>query len=363
MKILRDQSCPVFTGYGSLEKMRNFLHYTSQKQNAKFSRIVLVHESHAANLILPPLFKEIPQLKEVSRYELNSTESAKRIENLLPLWQAWSDDHIDRTTLIVLVGGGVLCDMGGFAASVFKRGIDFICIPTTLLAMADASVGGKTAVDLGEMKNLIGNFRRPVAVAIDPLFLSTLPQTEYLSGMAEILKMQLIGNRRFQPGKTMDAFDPLHFSEELLHFAVKRKVRITRLDFQEKNIRKTLNFGHTFGHAFEALALLQNRPVPHGYAVAHGMLCEMFLSMRYGKFPQRQFREAASLIRSVYGRFCYSEEDIPSLIEYMRNDKKNRSNEIQPVLLRKYGSCTYSQSISAQTIAEVLQGYPFDKII
>lgn len=362
MKALKDGECPVFTGYGSLERLQLFLQCALKKQKARFNRLVLVHEQHAAKLILPPLLEKIPLLKEVAHYGLNSSEPNKQIAELMPLWQAWSQDHLDRNTWVVLAGGGVLCDMGGFAASVFKRGITFICIPTTLLAMADASVGGKTAVDLGEVKNLIGNFRRPAAVAIDPVFLKTLPQSEYLSGMAEVLKMQFICNRRFHPEAIKETFEPQHFSEELLHFAIKRKARITRLDFEEKNIRKTLNFGHTFGHAFEALALHQGHPIPHGYAVAHGMLCEMFLSISQCGLKPEKFSETARLIRSVYGLFDYNKEDIPTLIEYMRNDKKNRNEEIRPVLLRKYGSCLYNRSVPAQTIAEVLHGYPFDKI-
>lgn len=362
MKAIKDRNCPVFTGYGSLEKLREFLHSSFTKKNGREPQMVLVHEKNAADLILPPLFEKIPLLKEVPHYELDATEPHKQIKSLMPLWQAWSQDHLDRNTLVVLLGGGVLCDMGGFAASVFKRGIDFACIPTTLLAMADASVGGKTAVDLGEVKNVIGSFRRPIAVAIDPVFLKTLPQSEYLSGMAEVLKMQLIGNRKFQPEAIKETFEPQHFSEELLHFAIKRKARITRLDFEEKNIRKTLNFGHTFGHAFEALALHQGRPIPHGYAIAHGMLCEMFLSISQCGLKPEKFLETARLIRSVFGLFDYKKEDIPTLIEYMRNDKKNQSGEIRPVLLRKYGSCLYNRSVPAQAIAEVLHGYPFDKI-
>lgn len=353
MRTVKDQGCPVFIGCGSLEKLQDFL-----SRRAKAHKIVLLHEQKAAPLILPPLFKSVPLLQDAPRYVLDSTESNKQIENLLPLWQAWNNDRLDRDTLVVLAGGGVLCDMGGFAASVFKRGIPFVSVPTTLLAMADASVGGKTAVDLGEVKNIVGTFRRAQAVAIDPVFIRSLPDAEFLSGMAEILKMQLIANRKFTPESMEEAFDRQAFDPGRLHFAIKEKARITRLDFEEKGLRKTLNFGHTFGHAFESLALRQNRPIPHGYAVAFGMDCELFLSMRHSGLNADKFERVHRLIRRIYGSFNYTAQDISALTGYMHNDKKNRQNgQIRPVLLKDYGKCLYKLSVLPQTIEEVLNRY------
>ncbi|MCM1532294.1 MAG: 3-dehydroquinate synthase [Bacteroides sp.] len=356
MNTVTDQGCPVFIGCGSLEKLQERL-----ARRAKDSRIVLLHEKNAAKLILPPLFDKVPLLKEVPRHELDAAESGKQIETLLPLWQAWSRDRLDRNTLVVLVGGGVLCDMGGFAASVFKRGIPFVSVPTTLLAMADASVGGKTAVDLGEIKNVLGNFCRAQAVAIDPVFIATLPDAEFLSGMAEILKMLLISKRRFKPEGMAESFDKTHFDTGLLHFAVREKARITRKDFHERNLRKTLNFGHTAGHAFESLALKQNRPVPHGFAVAYGMACELYLSTRCLGFKQEDFEAVNRLIQRVYGTFDYTPQDIPDLLAYMQNDKKNGADgQIRPVLLSKYGACRHDGSVSPLRMEEVLRNYPFN---
>ena len=357
MKTVKDQDCPVFIGCGSLEKLKDWL-----RKKAQDAPIVLLHEKNAAPLILPPLFEKIPFLQDVPRYELDSTENRKQIESLMPLWQAWNQNHIDRNTWVVLLGGGVLCDMGGFAASLFKRGIPFVSIPTSLLAMADASVGGKTAVDLGEVKNILGSFRRAQAVAVDPVFIDTLPDSEFLSGMAEILKMQLISKRGFSPESMENSFCKQNFDPNLLHFAIKEKARITRLDFEEKNIRRTLNFGHTVGHAFEALALRQNRPIPHGYAVAYGMACELLLSVRCCGLEAEKFERANRLIQSVYGTFDFAPEDISVLLEYMRSDKKNRQNgQIRPALLKNYGTCLYKLSVPTQTIQEVLQGYPFNE--
>lgn len=357
MRTLTDQGCPVFIGCGSLEKLRDFL-----SSQARDSNIVLLHEKNAAPLILPPLTERIPLLKNVPHYGLDSSESNKQIESLLPIWQAWNRDHLDRNTWVVLAGGGVLCDMGGFAASVFKRGIPFINIPTTLLSMADASVGGKTAVDLGEVKNIIGNFRRAKAVAIDPVFIDTLPDTEFLSGMAEILKMMLVAKRGFVPEYMEKHFLKKNFDPKLLYFAVKEKIRITHADFEEKSIRRILNFGHTFGHAFESLALKRNHPIPHGYAVAYGMACELFLSMRCSGLKPESFAQVSRLIRNIYGTFNYNEEDIPYLMDYMLNDKKNRHNgQMNPILLKRYGSCIYRRSVLPQMIEEVFKDYPFDE--
>lgn len=356
MKIVSDQSCPVFVGDGSLERLQDFL-----VKKSKGFRIVLLHEKQAETLILPPLLDKVPVLAAAGRYVLDSTEPRKQLENLLPLWNAWSEDRLDRHTIVVLAGGGVLCDMGGLAASLFKRGMPFVNVPTTLLAMADASVGGKTAVDLGETKNLIGMFRRPMAVAVDPVFMETLPTSEYLSGMAEILKMQMIAERRFKPESIAPHFEKQAFSSDLMYFAVKEKARITRRDFQETGLRKTLNFGHTFGHAFESLALRREKPIPHGYAVAYGMACELFLSCLCCGFDHERFTQANRLIRQKYGIFEYTPEDIPALASYMQNDKKNQGErELKPVLLARYGSCRHDIPVSPRMTWKVLEDYPFE---
>lgn len=355
MRTVHDRDCPVFVGRGSLEKLQDFL----QKKSQDF-RIIWVHDlAFSLNpIIMAPIFAKVPLLSAHNFYTLEATEANKHMEGIMPLLQEWSDDRLDRNTLVVAVGGGVLCDMVGFAASIYKRGIPFIHVPTTLLAMADASVGGKTAVDLGNIKNILGTFTRPMAVVADPIFLNTLPQEHYLSGMAEILKMQLIGNRRFKPEVFFgNLFDPL-FCEEVLYFAIKEKARITRIDFQEKGLRKTLNFGHTFGHAFESLALAKGDPIPHGFAVAHGMVCELLLTRSKDAKAVRTFTDTMARIVYYYGLSLYAPEDIPTLLSYMKHDKKNVDQEhINCSLLKKYGVCKYDVALSLQQVQDVLAAY------
>ncbi len=353
METVFDTQCAIHIGEGSLFS-------TDEIPIRRHEKCVLLCESNAAPLILPPLFEKCPHLRRLPLYHLDASEPTKQIQTLLPLWEEWAKDGLDRHTAVILVGGGVLCDMGGFAASLFKRGIPFYSIPTTLLAMADASVGGKTAVDLGEIKNILGNFRRPEAVWIDPTFLKTLPYPEFLSGVAEILKMQFIGNPRLSFEEMEKCFETTTFPLPLLHWAIAEKARLVSLDFHEENIRKTLNFGHTFGHAFEALALKQNRPVTHGQAVAHGMVCELYLSCLLADCPKNLFTRTARMISRHYGILQYKKEDIPGLLDYMRNDKKNRNGQIFPVLLQAAGKCIYNKPVETETIVQTLNEYPFE---
>ncbi len=353
METVLDRQCVIHIGDGSLLS-------TDEIPIRRQGKCVLLCERHAAPLILPPLFERCPRLHELPLYYLDASEPAKQIETLLPLWNEWAKDGLDRHTAVILVGGGVLCDMGGFAASVYKRGIPFYSIPTTLLAMADASVGGKNAVDMGAVKNILGNFRRPEEVWIDPVFLKTLPYPEFLSGVAEILKMLFIGNPGLDFEEMEKCFDTETFPLPFLHWAIAEKARIVGIDFHEENIRKTLNFGHTFGHAFEALALKQNRPITHGQAVAYGIVCELYLSCLLADCPEHLFVRTARMINRHYGIFRYGEEDIPELIGYMRNDKKNRNGQIFPILLHAAGNCLYDKPVADEIIVNTLYGYPFE---
>ena len=355
MKTIKDLDCTIYAGDGSLSQLQGEVaRYLAAEPNAK---CVVLCENAAAKKIFPVLLQACPPLRRCKRYFLPASESRKHIETLLPLWEQWANDKLDRKTLVINLGGGVLCDMGGFAASLFKRGLPYINIPTTLLAMADASAGGKTAVDLGEIKNILGCFNRPRAVFADPVFLKTLPEREMLSGMAEILKMQCICRTDFSVQRAEKIFtDPEYLNETLL-FAIKNKALITQQDFKEENIRKTLNFGHTFGHAFEALALRRKRPISHGEAVAHGMVCELYLSCRKCGFTRARFESFAKLINARYGSFTYTEKDIPALLNYMVNDKKNKGRKIYPVLLSDWGKCVFDKAVLPVVIEKTLHDH------
>ena len=345
MKTIKDLDCTIYAGKGSLSQLQGEVaRYLAAEPDAK---CVVLCENATAKKIFPVLLQACPPLRRCKHYFLPASESRKHIETLLPLWEQWANDKLDRKTLVINLGGGVL----------FKRGLPYINIPTTLLAMADPSAGGKTAVDLGEIKNILGCFNRPRAVFADPVFLKTLPEREMLSGMAEILKMQCICRTDFSVQRAEKIFtDPEYLNETLL-FAIKNKALITQQDFKEENIRKTLNFGHTFGHAFEALALRRKRPISHGEAVAHGMVCELYLSCRKCGFTRARFESFASLINTRYGNFTYTEKDIPALLNYMVNDKKNKGRKIYPVLLSDWGKCVFDKAVLPVVIEKTLHDH------
>lgn len=353
METVQDQNCSIYIGEDAVALADQV---PLQQENG--GNCVILCDKEASEHILPILINRCPNLRQHRVYFLEATEKDKQIRQLIPLWQQWIDDGIDRKTVVINLGGGVLCDMGGFAASVFKRGIPFIHIPTTLLSMTDASVGGKTAVDIQEVKNALGSFARPQAVFIDPVFLRTLPEKEILSGQAEILKMMLIGKKDFRMEEAEQLFNDRASLMEWVCFAIGEKARITAIDFKEENLRKTLNFGHTFGHAFEALALKQQRPVSHGEAVAHGMVCETYLSWMLCGFDRQKADDIAGLITRHYGIFRFRQDDIPDLISYMENDKKNRDGKVYPVMLSQTGECRYNQAVTPGILEKVLQNYP-----
>ena len=217
MECVHDQNCSIHIGEGAVS-LADDIPLRQEDRNC-----IILCEENAADLILPILGDRCPNLRKQPLYYLNAREQDKQVSSLIPLWKAWETDGIDRRTLVINIGGGVLCDMGGFAASVFKRGIPFVNIPTTLLSMADASVGGKNGVNLHETKNILGTFRRPEAVLVDPVFLQTLPRQELLSGMAEIIKMQFIANAEASIESIEEAFRSKERLSELLHFAIARK--------------------------------------------------------------------------------------------------------------------------------------------
>lgn len=353
METVQDQSCSIHIGENAIA-----LADQVPLQQGNGGNCIILCEKNASEYILPILNDRCPNLRKHRTYFLDASEKNKQIETIIPLWEQWIADGIDRKTVVINLGGGVLCDMGGFAASIFKRGIPFIHIPTTLLSMTDASVGGKTAVDFQEVKNALGVFSRPLSVIIDPVFLHTLPKEEMLSGQAEILKMMLIGKKDFHIEEVGKIFEKPDALMESVIFSIKEKARITSIDFKEENIRRTLNFGHTFGHAFESLALKQNRPISHGRAVAHGMVCEIYLSWMLCGLDRKTADEIAGLILKHYGIFQFQTDDIPDLISYMENDKKNHDGKIYPIMLTQTGECRYDQAVTPGIIEKVLQNYP-----
>ena len=286
-------------------------------------------------------------------------ESNKKINSVQTIWQFLSENEGDRKSLLINIGGGMLTDLAGFAASTFKRGIDFLNVPTTLLSQVDASVGGKTGFNFNGLKNEIGVFKEPVAVLINTEFLKTIDRENFISGFAEMIKHGLIHSAEHLAELKEFDFEKIDYDllQEIIRHSVNVKEYFVANDLTENNIRKALNFGHTVGHAFESLAMKQNRPVLHGYAVAYAMIAELFLSVKVCDFPQKDCDELTKWMLEIYGKFDIEASDFDELYQLMTHDKKNESGRINFTLLPNVGEIAINQNCSKDLILEALNYY------
>lgn len=304
------------------------------------SKLFVLVDKNTSKLVLPQLNAESMAIAKASVIEINAGDESKNIESLTHIWSKLVENGATRKSLLINLGGGVITDIGGFAGATFKRGIKFINIPTTLLSAVDAAVGGKTGINFHGFKNEIGAFREAEAVIISTRFFHTLSREELLSGYAEMLKHGLISNADIYKrllAQDVTNIDNTHLLS-LLEESVMVKKRVVEEDPTEKGIRRALNLGHTAGHAFESLALQRKSPIPHGYAVAWGLVVELVLSHNQLKFPSNELSRLATYIYNNYGAFNITCDDYHALIGFMRHDKKNDSaNEINFTMLRNIG--------------------------
>ena len=307
-----------------------------------------------------PVVSSFSCLQGAEVISIGATDTHKTLESLAHVWEELGRMGGTRHTLLINIGGGMVTDLGGFAASTFKRGINYINIPTTLLAMVDASVGGKTGINFRGLKNEIGVFNNAATVILSTQFLRTLDHENILSGYAEMLKHGLISNdamwaelMNFNLGT-----EPLDLAtlQRMLADSVAVKQRIVTEDPLEHGIRKALNLGHTVGHAFESFAL-SHAPVLHGYAVAYGLVCELYLSTVKTGFPTDKMRQTVSFIREHYGRMPITCDDYPTLFELMTHDKKNTAGSINFTLLGGIGDIRINQTATKEEIYEALDFY------
>ena len=300
--------------------------------------------------------KNFKALKNSTPIIIKATDTHKNIDTLSQVWQALSNGGATRHSLMINLGGGMVTDLGGFAASTFKRGIDFINIPTTLLAMVDASVGGKTGINFGGLKNEIGVFSDSRFVIINTQFLDTLDHDNICSGYAEMLKHGLISDERtWAELVTFDLDNPdLSQLQRMVAESIKVKERIVEADPHEHGIRKALNLGHTMGHAFESFAMRRGTPILHGYAVAYGLISELYMSARKTAFPTDRMHQTVRFIRENYGTLNITCDDYPTLIELMHHDKKNTSGIINFTLLGNVGDIRINQTANEEEIKEAL---------
>jgi len=314
------------------EAFKKLNHYLSKNEPSKI--IVLVDENTRKDC-LPYFLSTLDSNVQIETIEIKAGEIHKNIDTCVFVWKALTDLNTDRKSLLINLGGGMITDLGGFAASTFKRGIKFINIPTTLLSMVDASVGGKTGVDLGTLKNLIGLFSNPEMVLIDSAFLTTVPRRELHSGLAEIMKYGLtydthLWNDIKINSKLLDAN-----LDSLIYRSVEIKNEVVLQDPKENGLRKILNFGHTIGHAIESYFLesKHKETLTHGEAIAIGMVIEGYFSSKLLNFPKEELDSIKSTIIDFFGQVSILREDYEAIIDLMKYDKKNVGATVNFVLL------------------------------
>lgn len=316
------------------------------------SRFVILTDENVSANWMEFFITNFETLHRADIIELAPGESSKTIEICASVWEALAEYEIGRQDVIINFGGGVVSDLGGFIASTYKRGLRFVNVPTTLLAQVDASVGGKTGIDLGMLKNMIGTFAQPELVFIDPGFLKTLPAEELISGYAEIWKHGLIADAtHWKEAKYSESND---ISTELIRNSVSIKKKLVELDPFESGERKKLNFGHTVGHALEGSRLNSGQSLLHGQAVGLGMIAEAYISYKLGLLGEGDFSEIENRLRRYYQSYLPNEINSADLIKLMKNDKKNQQNEIRFTLLTGIGSSVFDRPVEDQLIHESL---------
>jgi 3-dehydroquinate synthase len=341
MKEIKSNGYGIYFGLDKYKKLFEFI------KNKNYSKI-FIHLDENTNKLCLNVF--INQMNKIYFQILISRtgEKNKNIDSCIYLWNKLSDLSADRNSLIINLGGGVVGDMGGFVASTFKRGIDYINIPTTLLSMVDASVGGKTGIDLGILKNQIGSFYDPKMVIIDELYLETLSDSEILSGYAEIFKHTIIS------------------STEKFEYLISKKINFKNIgliiesiiaDKKENNERKALNFGHTLGHAIESYFLKLERRLLHGEAISIGIILASFISLKKCDFSMDDLEKIKTHLLNIYKKISFNNNDIKNIIKLLVHDKKNSHGKINFVLIKKIGYPIYDVEVDNKLIKEAFDYY------
>lgn len=321
------------------------------------TKIFILCDENTNEYCLPTLLLNMQTDIPFEIIEIEAGEEMKTIETAKQLWEILADFGADRKSLLINLGGGVITDLGGFVASTYKRGIRFVNMPTSLLAMCDASIGGKTGIDHQFLKNVVGTFAHPEAVFVYPNFLDSLPFVELRSGFAEMLKHGLIASRSHWENLSSLSEINVAAVSPYIKESMMIKEKVVSIDFKEENIRKTLNFGHTIGHAIESLFLEQGSLVPHGEAVAAGMICETYLSCLEGLINRETCDNIINTIRKFYPVLNIQNFTDEALISLMTNDKKNASGKINFSLISAVGSGIYDYQSTEKNIIESIEFY------
>ncbi|TLU97942.1 3-dehydroquinate synthase [Dyadobacter luticola] len=331
------------------ESLKGFL------SSFQYSKVVVIADNNTKKHCYPALKAVLPKHTIVT---VTAGEANKTLATCEKIWEALTKEELDRHALVINLGGGVIGDMGGFCAAVYKRGIDFIQVPTTLLSQVDASVGGKLGIDFQGFKNHLGVFNIPNSVLIDPAFLKSLPERELRSGFAEVIKHCLIADKDKWEEISHKDFEEQNW-EDLIGHSVKIKQRVVEEDPREKGLRKILNFGHTLGHAVETCFLEKptNQRLYHGEAIAIGMIMESFLSLERKMIDQQTMTDIEEFLFATYGKVEIAPEDVERIIALTRQDKKNKGKEVRFSLLEGAGQCAYDIVVTASEMRKSIAYY------
>ncbi|MBD1425310.1 3-dehydroquinate synthase [Sphingobacterium arenae] len=335
----------------NLESLATFI--TSRS----YSQILVLVDRNTNDHCLPILQSALSEITDYDIIEIDPGEENKNIDFCIGVWKTMLDFGADRKALMINLGGGVVTDMGGFAASTFKRGIDFIQIPTTLLSQVDASVGGKTGIDLDHIKNIVGTFTQPQAVFISGKFLETLDDRQMRSGFAEVIKHGLIYDKDlFFSVKDIELSS--NNLDSIIFRSVEIKNEVITQDPTENGLRKILNFGHTIGHAVEAYSLIHDaNPLLHGEAIALGMICEAYIAHKINGLSGEDLAQIETAFDNRFEPYSFTEEIYSELIALMQNDKKNDGKRLGFALLSEIGKCDYDRYVKEELIIESLNFY------
>lgn len=353
MKSITANDCIIHFNEACYESLNEHL----KKNN--FSKIFILVDTNTHEYCLPTFLSKMVTKAVIEIIEIEEGEIHKTIATCNEVWHALSELEADRKSLLINVGGGVTTDLGGFVASTFKRGIAYINVPTSLLAMVDASVGGKTGVDLGNLKNQIGVISNPNMVLIDTAFLKTLPQNHMKSGLAEMLKHGLISSENYwNKFKSLDQLG-IKDLDHLIYESVLIKKAVVDEDPFENGLRKTLNYGHTLGHAIESYFLTNKDKVSllHGEAIAIGIVLASYISMKLAGFSEQKTKEIKKLFRDFYGLVKIEENDYLPIINLLKYDKKNNHGNINFVLLQDIGKPKIDCLVEDELIIESIRYY------
>ncbi len=353
MNTIFPDSTQFFTGKKAIILLKEFI-----AKEIKPDKIFIITDDNANKFCLKPFKKVLKNFYEINVLTIAEGEQNKTLANCENIWWSLAQKGATRKSLIINIGGGMISDIGGFVASTFKRGLRYINIPTTLLAQVDAAIGGKTAIDFNGVKNLLGVFSFPEAILIHPPFIETLNEKQKKSGFAEMVKAGLACDKSFWKQLSDLSFNEITDWQILINRAVEIKLQVINADPFESGFRKVLNFGHTFGHAFEAFSLeYDDNPLLHGEAVAMGMICETLLS---NKISDLNDDETFNIIEFLLNNFMFypiSEEAYPQILKYIFHDKKNEAGEFKFTLLNSAGRAVTGQNANNETVVECLREY------